>query len=450
MASPLLRLAAAGAALLAVAVAAPAASADSIAYVKDGDVWLSTSDGSRQLRVTESGGYSDVSQADDGTMIALNGVRLHRLTPQGRVLADFDTPVSDIRPPGQRTFHGPFDPAMSPDGTKVAYTYYYMTTSQNPTCFPPQCVTTINEGGTGYSHADRQTAWDEPGLGKHSGWRNPAWIDDDTVMISDPTHLPNRDVVLDTLSDGSSGNLVKNWFSDLVEGNPHVSGGDITRDRRKLAFVTGADDSTLTLYSAPTFPTAWRDGDPAPAADPIVCYRYSGPAGGRFSTPTFAPDGTRAAWGDADGIKVVTVPDFGGGCTTTGASATAQLLIPGGQQPDWGPADVPPAASARPGGSLGARATRVRLARALKRGVKVRVTAPADGRVRVTARRGARKVGAGGRSVKAGTSAVKLRFTKAARRSLARSRRVKLRLQVAFTPKGGATQRTTLKLTLKR
>jgi len=59
-------------------------------------VWLSTSDGSRQLRVTESGGYSDVSQADDGTMVALNGVRLHRLTPQGRVLADFDTPVSDL------------------------------------------------------------------------------------------------------------------------------------------------------------------------------------------------------------------------------------------------------------------------------------------------------------------------------------------------------------------
>ena len=40
----------------------------------------------------------------------------------------------------------------------------------------------INEGGTGYSHADRQTAWDEPGLGKHSGWRYPIWVDDDTTV----------------------------------------------------------------------------------------------------------------------------------------------------------------------------------------------------------------------------------------------------------------------------
>jgi len=88
MSSPTLRkLLAGGAALIALAVAAPAASADSIAYVKNGDIWLSTSDGSRQYRVTTTGGYSDVSQADNGTMIGLHGVRLHRLDRQGRVLA---------------------------------------------------------------------------------------------------------------------------------------------------------------------------------------------------------------------------------------------------------------------------------------------------------------------------------------------------------------------------
>src|SRR3954468_9252802 len=53
MSSPLLRkLLAGGGARIALAVAAPAASADSIAYVKDGDIYLSTSDGSRQYRVT--------------------------------------------------------------------------------------------------------------------------------------------------------------------------------------------------------------------------------------------------------------------------------------------------------------------------------------------------------------------------------------------------------------
>src|SRR5215470_9188436 len=71
-----LRLAVCAAALCALAIAAPAANADSIAYVKDGNVWLSTSDGGRQFQVTFDGGYADVSQADDGAMIALHGNHL--------------------------------------------------------------------------------------------------------------------------------------------------------------------------------------------------------------------------------------------------------------------------------------------------------------------------------------------------------------------------------------
>ena len=91
-----IRAIAAVAAAASLALTAPAM-ADSIAYVKDGNVWLSTTDGSRQYQVTFSGGYSDVTQADDGTMVALTGVRLHKLDRQGNVLADFDTPVSDTR-----------------------------------------------------------------------------------------------------------------------------------------------------------------------------------------------------------------------------------------------------------------------------------------------------------------------------------------------------------------
>jgi hypothetical protein len=130
--------AAAATALIVLACGAPAASADSIAYIKDGNVWLTTPDGGRQFQVTSSGAYADVSQADDGTMIALTGMRLHRLDRLGNVLADFDTPVSDTRPAPSKQFYGPYEPAISPDGTKVAYTYYWLSQSQNPTCFPPQ------------------------------------------------------------------------------------------------------------------------------------------------------------------------------------------------------------------------------------------------------------------------------------------------------------------------
>jgi hypothetical protein len=450
MSSPSLkRLVAGAAALLALAVAAPAASADSIAYVKHGDIYLSTSDGARQYRVTTTGGYSDVSQADDGMMIGLHGVRLHRISRSGRVLADFATPVSDTRPAPAKTFYGPYDPAISPDGKKVAYTYYYMTQSQSPTCFPPQCVTTINEGGTGYSWADRLTGWDDPKLGKHSGWRNPSWADNDTVMISDPTHAFNYDVILDTISDGDSGNLVHNWFSDLAGGNPHTAGGDISRDRRKLAFVTGENDKTLTLYAVPRFPTTFPDSEAPVSTRPLICYRYSGAKGGSFGTPTFAPDGGRVAWAEADGIKVVTVPSFANGCTTAGASQNAVMLIPGGTQPDWGPADVPAGRGAT-GGGLAVKSADARLRKALGKGLTVRVRIPGTGRLSIKATRNGRKLASGAKAVRGHNAAVKLRFTKAAKRSLRHARSVKLRLKVAFTPAGGAVQRTAVSLRLTR
>src|ERR1700754_2098132 len=88
-----LRAALAAGALL--TAAAPAvAHADSIAYVKGGDVWLSTSDGARQHQVTTGGGYSSVSQDDRGDMIAAYGTRLRWLGRDGSVRADFHTPVS--------------------------------------------------------------------------------------------------------------------------------------------------------------------------------------------------------------------------------------------------------------------------------------------------------------------------------------------------------------------
>jgi hypothetical protein len=450
--SPLLRrLLAAAIAVAAVAIAAPAAQADSIAYVKGGNVWLSTGDGTRQYQVTSTGGYSDVSQADDGTMIALRGVRLHRLNRQGTVLADFATPVSDTRPAGQRVFFGPYDPAISPDGTKVAYTYYYMTQTQDPTCYPPECVVAINEGGTGYTRADRLTPWDTPGYRKHSGWRYPTWVDNTMTMMSDPTHLPNHDVVLDKPDTNPVG-LVRNWFSDTLQGNPHVSEGDITRDKRKMAFVTGSNDSTLTLYHVPRFPTSWQDSEPNPGSLPTACYRYDG-AKGKFATPTFSPDGSRLAWAESDGIKVVTVPSFAAGCSVEGASPTSTMLIPGASQPDWGPANVPTGRPAPPPddpGELTAAVKKRALGKALRKGLALTVDAPGAGTVVATAHKGGRRVARGSKRVSAGAATVKLRFTKAARRALKAKRRLKLRVKVAYTPDGGDVQRQTLAITLKR
>lgn len=443
------------AAALAVActgATAGVASAGSIAYIKNGDVWLSTDDGARQFQVTTTGRYMDVSQADDGTMIALTGVRLHKLDRLGNVLADFDTPVSDTRPAGSRTFYGPFDPAISPDGKKVAYVYYYMTQSQAPGCYPPECVTTINEGGTGYSHSDRQTAWDENGFRKHSGWRNPAWVDNDTTLLSDPTHLPNHDVVVDVPAERTGGAyMAKNWFSDTVDGNPGMGGGDITRDKRKLAYVTGENDSTLTFYAVSQFPTTFPDGEAPASTKPTVCYRYSNPVGGRFFTPTFSPDGSRAAFAAGDGVHVVDVPDFSAGCSIDGASQSSRLLIPGATQPDWGPAEVPasrPAQNtggsqngsggqgggqqtggggAQPQGTPRLALTAVKLRRALAKGLAAKLTGAKAGAVKLVAKyRGKVVAKASGTVAADGTLSVRLKFSKAAKRKLKRLKTAKL------------------------
>jgi hypothetical protein len=381
--------------------------------------------------VTSTGGYSDVSQADDGTMIALNGVRLHKLARDGKVLADFDTPVSDTRPAPAKTFYGPYDPAISPDGSKVAYTYYYMTQSQSNTCFPPQCVVAINEGGTGYSWSDRQTGWDEPGLGYHSGWRFPSWVDNDMTMLSNPTHLPNDDVILDRISDGGNGhgNMVMNWFSDLVNDNKAVSGGDISRDKTKLAFQTGENNATLTVYSVPTFPTVWKDAETD--AKPYICYRYKDAPGGQFGIPTLSPDGNGVAWAAGDGIHVATIPSFAGGCTIDGATANPPLVIPGGSQPDWGPADVPPARTVVPDGPKKDNATKLSVkVRRAAGGLMVTVKVASKGKLSATAKNGRKVVGRASKSVKKGTATLKVRVKGKPR---------KVSVAVTFKPSSGAT-----------
>src|SRR5829696_6034219 len=119
------RIAGALAALAALALAAPAvAQADSIAYIKAGNVFLATTDGAREYQVTFDGGYSTVSQADSGRMVALHGDHIRHLERDGRVIADIATPVSTTTDPTMQ-FKGPFDPAISPDGTRVAYSYYW-------------------------------------------------------------------------------------------------------------------------------------------------------------------------------------------------------------------------------------------------------------------------------------------------------------------------------------
>lgn len=108
-----------------VSLLAPAAAqASSIAFVRDGNVWLANPDGSGQQQVTRDGSaaspYHGVSQADDGTLIAARGTRLLRLGRNGELLVAFETRAHDASL-GRMEPKQPFEPALSPNGALVAY-----------------------------------------------------------------------------------------------------------------------------------------------------------------------------------------------------------------------------------------------------------------------------------------------------------------------------------------
>src|SRR6478736_2169199 len=82
-------------ALLLAGLALPAtAHADPISYIKGGDVWIATPDGSNQTRITTSGAYKAASQGDDGTLVAISERKLYRLDrTTGAILNEINTPL---------------------------------------------------------------------------------------------------------------------------------------------------------------------------------------------------------------------------------------------------------------------------------------------------------------------------------------------------------------------
>jgi WD40-like Beta Propeller Repeat len=439
--------------LLAVAVclvvAAPAA-ADSISYIKDGNIWLTTPDGSRQHQVTHAGGYSFASQADDGTLIGLFGRQLHRIDPKdGRILADFSTPVSgDTNEGASVRFEGPFDPAISPDGTKVAYTYNSHSYYTDPGCTPPWCTERRIEVGVGYSHADRLTPWEEPGLGRQSGWTHPSWIDNSQTLLSERSVIfGNTDSIVDTVGNGNQ--AFEYWFND--DNAWYLHDGEISRDGKLAAWVgqapNGMSGDIIAVY---------RMTGRAPAL-PEACFHYTKPDGS-FDSPSFSPDGRQIAYahkhGHNPGIHVGPLPDVAGGCALP--SAEARMVIPGGAEPDWGPADVPVAKQPEHDVKKSKLKLRLpkgaKLGKALRKGIVVTLKPGQAGTAAGSAKAGRAKVARGSAKVGAkGNAKLKLRFSKKAKSSLRRKRTVRLAVAVRFAPAdGGAARKATARLTLKR
>ena len=433
---------------LSLALVPAAASADSIVFLKDHNVWLAEPDGSKLHQVTTDGSYErqyySPSQADDGTIAVSRGEKILRMTQNGTILNELDPPplMNSVSHPMDGV---PVDVAISPDGSRIAYSFV---SYECPVA--AECRTRY---ATGYTAADRLTPPEPSGT---TFFHNPSWV------------TSSR-----TLQFGGYGSQVnihdvgtpeaRHWFDDgdYAENSTDLGDGELNRQGTDLAVVRGYGTNTHIMW----YPISGNAQTGAPPAVPEAAKGCAaGPQAG-LSGPTWAPDGEALAWAEKnpstkqDEIWVKRQADV---CDVQPA-----LAIPGGSAPDWGPADVNPAPrgggsgtprpdtttgtgtpskpgtpgtpggpgdAGKPAASAAITVPKTKLAAALRSGLKVRVRGLTAWKQTFLAKRGRKTVAKGtGRIGAEGAGAVTLRFTPAAKRTLRRVKTLRLTITGAGT-----------------
>ena len=325
-------------AVLAVPLALPpAAGASSIVFSRpDGNVWLINPDGSGLYQVTLDGSaanpYESPSQSDGGLIAAARGTgpnaQIIVMAQNGAVLAAF-------RPQVELAF-GLLNPKISPDGSEVAYAtgFFGNSTCDNGSTGTKACITTHVTSTSGADDGVTLVGDDFP-----------SWASADRLLVAEGDRI-------NTFDFGDLGSAL--WFGNdgTFRSEPELAA---TGTRVTYTRSVGSLDNQLAVQATTGDPRV--DGPPAGAlGSGCAAINPAGGADGRFISPTWSPDGTGLAWEESDGdpstpagvnegVYVANVgTDVSAFCT---ASFPNHLLIAGGSDPDWGPANINP--GPRPG-----------------------------------------------------------------------------------------------------
>jgi WD40-like Beta Propeller Repeat len=319
----------------ALAFGVTSASASSLVFIKENNIWLANPDGSGQYQVTLDGTaenpYFSPSQADDGTIVAARYVpgglgregMLFRMHQNGQLL---NPPFGTESPLGNVE-----DPRVSPDGNVVVYTYVTIVGFYNT-------VSALQ-----FTYADH--LGNPPGTNRVEEGETPSWMSNSRIVMLSKGY-PGQVLTYD-IGAGRA-----DWFTECEYEACEVSVREpsypvVSRNGTRMAIVRQGDKS-LTPPAPDLIALFLTNGGP-PTKPTIEC-ELEGPTGGTFLTPTWSPDGQSLAWAEGDGIHsaVITALDPNGECSSE--IQGGGLLIAGGSEPNWGPADVNPGPRAGTGG----------------------------------------------------------------------------------------------------
>ena len=292
------------------------AAADSLVFIKAGNVWIANADGSNARRVTRDGTarypYESPSEADDGTIVAVRATgttrrRIYRMRQTGQLLnRPVDTPA-----PGT----GAINAKVSPNGRLVAY--WFSTAVPSSAC--SFCVNAANQALISDSY--RFTPADAIGTPNAGGW--PSWIGNDTLVLTSGSaevwyyRLGMREAAP--------------WFADYQTGGgtpiPTLLDAEVSPNGERLAVVRGDNQETVVLYAMTGPPPA----TPAPFTGNCVWTAKAG----RLSDPTWSSNGKLLALQEGNNTFVVSLRTL----TACGQARTLRV-IRGGTQPDYGKAPI--------------------------------------------------------------------------------------------------------------
>ena len=326
-------------ALAATAVAAgllcsaAAAQADSVVYIDGGNVWSARPDGTAKVQLTTGGDWHSPTQADDGTIAAVQGVsdRISLMARDGRLIRTIQTQPAKSGDGG--TFAArPVQLSLTPDGSRLAYSYVANSCPDGSTCGTIQRSTFYTS--TNAEQATPQTLW-----GNQFGVSDPEWITNDRALVFGGY---GSQVDIDPLPGGGDYSFVR-WMRPQAD----LGDGELTRDMSRMV--------TTAFYGAQKILIFWAvSGDPrseTPPAYPAQACELNSPDE-KLADPSWSPDGSSVAFQSSEGISVLRFTKLDAdGCVSTGPAAT---LTTTGSEPDWGPADPP---AARYGGPAPAAST---------------------------------------------------------------------------------------------